>query len=203
MESEEQAWKFLEGKIDEKIPQWKDSLLEHARIVYNLSLYLAMVLSEKHQVELEVIKQGAILHDVGRFEAASTVEHGFKGGQLLRREGFPEGVARIAETHVGVGISADEAKAMDFPPGDFAPETLEERIVCYSDNLLFFDKGQKKHIIKDSPAVIERFTMELGREYGKRTEEFMKGFEDLLEPEDFSAFRKFIDEYNLKLKPLG
>jgi uncharacterized protein len=48
----------------------------------------------------------------------------------------------IVRRHVGAGISADEAVALGFPPGDYIPRTLEEKFVCFADKLLDGDKAR-------------------------------------------------------------
>jgi HD superfamily phosphodiesterase len=42
----------------------------------------------------------------------------------------------IIHNHIGAGVPRDEAVALGLPPEDFMPHTLEERIVCHSDNLV-------------------------------------------------------------------
>lgn len=45
-------------------------------------------------------------------------------------------VIRIVERHVGAGIPDDEADTLGLPPGNYMPETLEEKIVAHADNLI-------------------------------------------------------------------
>ena len=85
-------------------------------------------------VDAEFVCEAALLHDIGIFLTYAPevdcygehdyMQHGRLGAELMRREGF-ERHARVCERHTGTGIS--------LPEGDFFPETLEEKLVCYAD----------------------------------------------------------------------
>jgi hydroxyethylthiazole kinase-like uncharacterized protein yjeF len=62
------------------------------------------------------------------------------GYEKLKSLGLPEEICRIAERHVGAGILKDEAKKLGLPEKDFIPETIEEIIVAYADNLVDDDR---------------------------------------------------------------
>ncbi len=49
----------------------------------------------------------------------------------------------MAERHTGAGITAEEieAQGLPLPKGDYMPETLMERLVCYADK--FYSKSGK------------------------------------------------------------
>ena len=118
--------------VDKYYPQGsplRDIFLRHARQVTDEALSIA----RRKQLPLsqQLIEDAAMLHDVGIFMtnapdihctgSAHYMQHGPLGAELLRREGVPEKIARVAERHTGVGI----------PP--YMPETLLERLVCYAD----------------------------------------------------------------------
>jgi len=84
--------------------------------------------------DLELVRIGALLHDIGRSKTHG-VEHGVVGGKIARELGFSDKVVRIIERHVGAGIPKEEAIKLGLPPKDYIPETLEEKIVAYADNL--------------------------------------------------------------------
>ncbi len=109
-------------------------------------------------VEAELAIAGAVLHDIGRSVTHSPA-HGYAGAELLRRLGVDERLARIAERHVGAGISAEEARALGMPARDFFPETREEKLVAYADNLIM---GTRRVSFEQS---MERFRSELGSEH--------------------------------------
>ena len=97
---------------------------------------------------------GALLHDIGRCRTHG-IQHAAAGGLILRILGFDEKVARIAERHMGAGVPPDEAEALELPPGEYMPATLEEKIVCHADNLV---RGAERVEVQDT---VDRF-MERG-----------------------------------------
>src|ERR1700688_3556221 len=101
---------------------------------------ITRLLSEKaagrgHLVNGDAAVAGALLHDSGRSQT-QTVSHGYVGAEILLKEGVDGAVVGIVRRHVGAGISPEEAVALGFPPGDYIPRTLEEKIVCFADKLL-------------------------------------------------------------------
>src|SRR5271169_161739 len=84
---------------------------------------------------------GALLHDIGRSKT-QTVDHGRVGAGILEKEGVDGVVVEIVRRHVGAGISPEEAVSLGFPPGDYIPRTLEQKIVCFADKLLDGDKAR-------------------------------------------------------------
>jgi uncharacterized protein len=112
-----------------------EGLIRHSLRVCELALQLAERLEAKGMdLDIALVRIGSLLHDVGRTRSHG-VEHGCLGGQIIRRRGLDERVARIAERHVGGGISEDEARELGLPHGEYIPKTLEEKIVCYADKL--------------------------------------------------------------------
>ncbi|MCG2827671.1 TIGR00295 family protein [Methanothermobacter sp. K4] len=109
-------------------PEW---VMEHSLAVRKKALELA----ENLPVNIELVEEGALLHDIGRCRT-SGVEHAVEGARILRELGYPVEVIRIVERHVGAGIPGDEADALGLPPGNYMPETLEEKIVAHADNLI-------------------------------------------------------------------
>jgi len=199
----QKAWRFLAETAGKNKPEWKESILEHARIVHDVSCRLSDLFREDRNVDMETVRLGAILHDVGRSRAKRVVEHGIRSGEILREEGFPEGAARIGETHVGVGITPEQAAVLGLPDGNYLPETLEERIVCYADNLLNYLPDEGRHELVDRRAVVRRFSAELGEAYGRRVEDFMAGLERDLGPGRFARFREYVEEKNKGLQSVG
>ncbi|MHC1566761.1 MAG: TIGR00295 family protein [Candidatus Syntropharchaeia archaeon] len=109
-----------------------EDIIEHSIVVADLALEL----SEKNdEVDRDLVLAGALLHDIGRCKSHG-IDHGVIGGEIARKLGFDERIARIIERHVGAGIRAKEAKALGLPERDFVPETMEEKIVAHADNLV-------------------------------------------------------------------
>lgn len=101
-----------------------------------IAVRIARQLKEKgHEVDMELVEIGAILHDIGRSKTHA-IDHAAVGGKMVRQLSIAEPVARIVDRHIGAGIPADEAKALGLPDGVYVPETLEEKIVCYADKLI-------------------------------------------------------------------
>ena len=48
----------------------------------------------------------------------------------------------VLERRFTPGISPEEAVALGFPPGDYIPRTLEQKIVCFADKMLDGDKAR-------------------------------------------------------------
>ncbi len=118
---------------------------------------MAQQLKEKgYDVDMRLVEIGALLHDIGRSETHGT-DHGAVGGEIVRRLGVVEPVARIVERHVGAGIPWDEARALGLPEGVYVPETLEEKIVCYADKLI---AGRCE---VDISVTVEDFAKKMGR----------------------------------------
>ena len=76
-----------------------------------------------------------MLHDVGR-TITNGIEHAYLGADLLRDLEVDEKICLITERHIGAGITPDEAKILGLPNRNYIPETIEEKIVAHSDNLV-------------------------------------------------------------------
>jgi uncharacterized protein len=109
-------------------------VIEHCLTVHDIAVELAEKLRSLGQdVDLDKLKAGALLHDIGRARTHG-VRHGVEGGKILRSFGLGE-FSRFAECHLGAGIPAKEARKLGLPSRDFIPKTLEEKIVVYADKL--------------------------------------------------------------------
>lgn len=113
--------------------------------------------------EQTFIEEAAMLHDLGVFQTNSPkmdctgtdpyIRHGVDGAALLRAQGL-ENHARVAERHLGVGLTRDYIIAHDFPlpHQDFVPTTLPEKIITYAD--CFFSKREATLWIEDDFATV-------------------------------------------------
>lgn len=134
-------------------------IVEHSILVSEKAEKLAeKCLRRGLNVDLELVRIGGLLHDLGRSVTAD-VRHGVVGAEILRKAGFDEGLARIVERHVGAGIPRCEAEALGLPSRDYMPETLEEKIVCYADKLAAGDK------IISIDQVLKEYSNRLGSEH--------------------------------------
>ncbi len=132
-------------------------LIEHSKAV----LAKALEIATNFDVDLEIVRAGALLHDVGRTKTQG-VRHGIEGAQILREQGFPKDVVRIAEVHIGAGIPRNEACLLGLPCQDYLPVILEEKIVAHADNLIhgtrevsleFVVEKWKKSMGKNHPSI--------------------------------------------------
>lgn len=124
-------------------------LLEHSRAVADMALRI----NEKCGLGLDAatVENAAMLHDIGIFMTYAPgigcngtepyIRHGILGAGLLRRHGFDERFARVAERHTGTGITDKEIieQGLPLPTGrSLTPESELERLICYADK--FFSK---------------------------------------------------------------
>jgi len=65
-------------------------------------------------VNIELVRIGALLHDIGRAETHDPFEHFIKSGEILRGEGCDEKIVRIAERHFSSGITGEEIYKLVF-----------------------------------------------------------------------------------------
>ena len=106
-------------------------IIKHSKAVLNK----AQQISTDFNVNLDTVRTGALLHDVGRVRTQD-IDHGIEGARILKEHGFPPEIVRIAEIHIGAGIPQDEACLLGLPCKDYLPITLEEKIVAHADNLI-------------------------------------------------------------------
>lgn len=128
-----------------------DRILAHCRTVARVAMVMADEFERRgKRVDSKVVLAGAILHDLGRTRI-QTVRHGLEGSEMLRGEGVDEKVVEVVRRHVGVGISADEAKTLGLPDLDYVPRTLEQRIVCFADKMVDSD------VVRPFDVEVQRF----------------------------------------------
>lgn len=135
-------------------------VLQHGKAVQRVALSIAKAVKKRgHKVDLDLIKTASLLHDIGRFscppKTESSIKHGIAGAKILRKEGLPKH-AKIAETHLGAGITKEEIikQKLSLPKKDCLPKTIEEKIIAYADNLVFGDR------LGTISEVVERFRKE-------------------------------------------
>jgi len=111
-------------------------VIRHCIVVSSIAIKIARLFVERgFHTDVGLVEVGGLLHDVGRSRTHG-IGHGVVGGEIVRGLGLPEAVARVAEKHVGAGLTAEEAAGFGLPRRDFVPITLEEKIVCYADKLV-------------------------------------------------------------------
>jgi uncharacterized protein len=118
-------------------------IVAHCREVRSVAKLIAQEFRVRgFQVDVDAIAAGALLHDIGRTKTHAVL-HGYEGAEILRGLGVDGKVVEIVKRHVGAGISEEEARSLGFPPGDYVPRSLEERIVCFADKIVAKDGLQR------------------------------------------------------------
>lgn len=159
--------------------------IKHCRQVTDLAIEIA---HRKHlPLTDEEIVEAAMLHDIGIFLTdASDIDcngnepyimHGVLGGRLLREEGFSEETARVAERHTGAGITQEDIdkQSLPLPPGNYMPETLLERLVCYADKFYSKSGEMKRKPFEKVKASMARLGSGSFDRFMKLHEEFGEG----------------------------
>ncbi len=112
--------------------QCPENVIEHCIAVCEKSVKIA---SNFDNVNMDLLKKGAILHDIGRCQTHG-IHHAVKGAEIAKKLNYPEDVCNIIERHIGAGITENEAIELGLPKKSYLPQTLEEKIVAHADNLL-------------------------------------------------------------------
>ena len=118
-----------------------DHIIRHSIAVADKAVQIAQRIAQRIPVDIPTVEVGALLHDIGRVKSQG-IHHAAEGSKLLREYGLPEAIVRIAEIHSLDGMW---------------PQTIEEKIVCYTDKIV---KGTHEITVHD------RFDLWMKR-YGK------------------------------------
>lgn len=151
-----------------------ENVISHCKAVYKKAMEIA---SNFDNVDRDLIKKGALLHDIGRSKTHG-ITHAIKGVEIAKKYGYNRDVLKIIERHIGAGITPEEAEKLGLPKKSYVPQTLEEKIVAHADNLISgseevdidFVIRKWKRKIEDSDSNIERLI--------KLDNELIKAFEE-------------------------
>jgi len=180
-----------------------NSIFEHSLAVSkNARKIAAKIKSNGYDVDVNFVEIAALLHDIGRSETHG-VMHGIEGAKIILKLLGDEKISRVCETHIGAGITKDEAKELGLLKKDYLPETLEEKIIAHADNITFGTE------IVGIDKVLKKFESKLGSKHPatKRIVELNEFIEKLLKPA--ISFEKEVMEkdvlnrirWDLKLNP--
>lgn len=158
--------------------------MHHSRSVADLALEI----NDKRNpgLDRDTVEAAAMLHDIGVFLVDAPaigchglqpyIRHGLLGADLLRRHGYPEDIARVAERHTGSGIADSDILRLDLdllPGRVYMPQSTLERLICYADK--FYSKSRnmnrksldrvKASMAKFGPDALARFNA-LHEEFG-------------------------------------
>lgn len=142
--------------------------MRHCEAVAQLALDIAR--RKSLPLDRKMIHEAAMLHDIGICMTDAPdidchgsepyIMHGVSGGEIIRREGLPEEYARVAERHTGAGITPEDIvrQSLPLPPGDYMPESLLERLVCYADKFYSKSGDMKRKPFERVVASMERIS---------------------------------------------
>ncbi len=136
------------------------SLIDPSRPIFRIFLNHSLLVAAKAMQgankvkhlnpDLQFILEASMFHDIGIiqtfapdidcFGRADYIEHGVLGAEILRKNGMDK-LARVSETHIGVGITKDDIKKynLPLPLKDYLPVSLEEKIIAWADK--FYSKN--------------------------------------------------------------
>ena len=109
-----------------------ENVIDHCEAVYKKAMKIA---SNFDNVDADLIKKGALLHDIGRSKTHD-ITHAIEGVEIAKKYSYSDDVLNIIERHIGAGITEDEAIELGLPKKSYVPQTLEEKIVAHADNLV-------------------------------------------------------------------
>jgi len=137
------------------------SVIAHARAVTDLALTFA----ESPVVDRDLLRAGAMLHDIGR-GMTHGIDHAQRGAAYAGDLGLDPRIVSIIERHIGAGMTPDECSLAGLLPRDCMPRTIEEKIVANADNLVH---GTRAAAIEDtlgsSPQLKRRIRQRICRLY--------------------------------------
>ena len=159
--------------------------ITHVSLVTAKALKIASKLGLSEE-QITFIEEASMLHDIGIIKTKDEVLglegttpyicHTLEGEKILKIEGLPKH-ARVARTHIGVGISKEEIvqQELPLPHEDIFPESLEEKIISYAD--LFYSKGSHHLWLEKS---FERVKEGIAK-YGERQIEILEEWHQMFE----------------------
>lgn len=146
----------------------RDIYMRHCRSVADKALSIA----SRRALPLDPaeVEAAAMLHDIGItltdaagiecFGTEPYLAHGRLGADLLRREGAPEQMARVAERHTGAGLTpADVERLQPLLPPDrsYMPANQLERLICYADKYFSKNGDMKEKPLERVRASLAKF----------------------------------------------
>lgn len=161
----------------------RDIYIRHSRSVADKALSIARQC--RLSLDPAEIEAAAMLHDIGitLTDAAGIhchgtepyLAHGRLGADLLRKEGAPEELARVAERHTGTGLTpADVERMGGILPSDrsYMPRTQLERLICYADKFYSKNGDMKEKPVERVKASLAKFGDDALKRFGQLEKEF-------------------------------
>ncbi|ODS36145.1 MAG: TIGR00295 family protein [Candidatus Altiarchaeales archaeon WOR_SM1_79] len=142
-----------------------DDVVEHCVAVSETAVKIAGKIKENgYDMDIDFVEIASLLHDLGRAKTHG-IKHGVRGAEIIRELGREKGydkdqimkISRVCETHIGAGLTKEDAEEFGLPVKDYLPETLEEKVIAHADNIVF---GTRVGSITET---IEKLEKKLGR----------------------------------------
>ncbi len=108
-----------------------DRVIKHVCTV----MVLAVAIAEKCGADVELVRAGGLLHDLGRTRTHG-IRHAVEGVSIARSLHLPEPLVLVIQKHIWAGMTPREAAEVGLPDLDYMPSSREEKIVCHADNLV-------------------------------------------------------------------
>lgn len=79
----------------------------------------------------------------------------------MQKEGY-EAIARVCERHTGTGLTIENIRQqqLPIPEGDYRPESLEEKVICYADKFYSKSHPERERTIEQTAKSLEKFGAE-------------------------------------------
>jgi len=113
---------------------------QHCQVVEAIAMQL-LDAKPVADIDRDLLHVGCLLHDIGAYDVLEDghfvqgVRHGIFGEEILRNEGLPDAVSRLASHHTGVGLTKQDVidQGLPIPVADYLADTDEERLIMYAD----------------------------------------------------------------------
>jgi putative nucleotidyltransferase with HDIG domain len=132
-----EAEKLLEKYLDKQKEKNKDGIIKHSKAVSDFLFSICLKINKLNpniNIDCERMKIAGLLHDIGKDGIAPDILHAENGYKILIEEGFDD-IAKIIRVHT----IAKESCEIEGLCG-YEPETIEEKLLTYSDCHIKHDK---------------------------------------------------------------
>lgn len=132
-------------------------VIMHCTTVSRNSIEIARRIKENgYEIDVHFVEIASLLHDIGRSKTHG-IFHGVEGARILRGYGIEEKFAKVCERHMGAGLTAEDAALLGLPPGNYLPQTIEEKVIAHADNITSGDR------VVDISVTMRDFERKLGK----------------------------------------
>lgn len=146
----------------------------HCQIVNEIAQWCAGNITDKAQIDTDLLQEAALLHDIGTyilFDEEGKIPrgrlyplHAILSAKIIADEGVDAQVAQLVETHILLGLSKQEIldKPWPLPARDYIPQSVEGELLCYADRF-----HSKKPVFNAYGGFLDRLKQELPAQASK------------------------------------